>query len=137
MRLAKILIALFVAAIPSGIALADEPYLFNLLKEKPYRAAWTLMFKGETNVPSWVLTFAKTYDGVSAPSKAVEVDGQSDLVAWVCKPHDCGGNELYVLFAPGGAEAWGMLLEGEGNPRWLGKPSDAVKAVLTKAPTQQ
>jgi len=137
MRLKKVLSVLLVACVASGTALADEPYLFDLLKQAPYRAAWDAMFKGEKKIPGWIITFGKTYDGVASPGRTVEVDGQNDLLASVCKPHDCGDNQLFVLFAPDAAEAWGMLLAGGNNPRWFGAPGDAVKAVLAKAPEMQ
>jgi Inhibitor of vertebrate lysozyme (Ivy) len=66
--------------------------------------------------------------------KTLTVEGKSDTLGWVCKPHDCGGNQLFVLFAPVGAQAWAMLVSDDGgNPRWFGKPSDAIKAALAKA----
>src|SRR5580765_5266472 len=100
---------------------ADQPYLFDLLKQKPYHAAWNAMLKGEKKVDPWIITFGKTYDGVSDQIKSVTVDGAADTLGWVCKPHDCGGNELYLLFAPGGTAAWGMLVTDSGPPRWFGK----------------
>jgi hypothetical protein len=120
----------------AGAGHAEQPYLFDLLKQKPYHAAWDAMFKGEKKVDAWIITFGKTYDGVSDKVKTVSVDGQSDTYGWVCKPHDCGGNQLGVLFAPGGSAAWGMLVTDKGT-RWFGKPSDTVKAALTEASKQQ
>jgi len=115
---------------------ADQPYLFDLLKQKPYQTAWEAMFKGEKKVDAWIVTFGKTYDGVTDRIKTLAVDGQSDTLGWVCKPHDCGGNQLYVLFAPGASAAWGMLVTDKAA-RWFGTPSDSVKAALTKASKQQ
>ena len=134
MRVTKLLVGLLVAAVLSGVALADDPYLFDLLKQQTYRNAWNAMFSGEKNIPKWITTFAETYDGVASPAKPVDVGGQADLLSSVCKPHDCGGNELYVLFAPAGAQAWAMLIEGEENPRWFGAPNEAAKAVLRRGP---
>ena len=134
MRAAKILFVLVISGLVSGVAFADEPYLFDLLKQQAYRTAWNAMMHGEKNIPKWITTFAKTFDGVATPAQTVEVGGQSDLLASVCKPHDCGGNELYVLFAPRGAKAWGMLMEGENNPRWFGSPGAAEQAALRRGP---
>jgi hypothetical protein len=120
----------------SSASLADQPYLYDLLKQKPYHAAWDAMLKGEKKVDRWILTFGKTYDGVTDKVKTVAVDGQNDALGWVCKPHDCGGNQLYVLFAPDAKEAWGMLVTDKAT-RWLGAPSDSVKAALTNAAKQQ
>jgi Inhibitor of vertebrate lysozyme (Ivy) len=134
MRPTKLLIALFMAGVLSGPALGDDAYLFDLLKQQPYRDGWNAMFKGEKNVPKWITVFAKTYNGVATPAKPVDVEGQSDLLTSVCKPHDCGDNQLFVLFAPKGASAWGMLLEAGKDARWFGSPDDAAKAVLRSGP---
>ncbi len=124
------------ACVLASASFADQPYLYDLLKQKPYHAAWDAMLKGEKKVDKWIVTFGKTYDGVTDKVKTVTVDGQSDMLGWVCKPHDCGGNQLYVLFAPGGSSAFGMLVTDKGS-RWLGGPSDPVKAALTAASKQQ
>jgi hypothetical protein len=136
MRASRPLIAATLVCVLSSPSLADEPYLYDLLKQKPYHAAWDAMLKGEKKVDRWILTFGKTYDGVTDKVKTVAVDGQNDALGWVCKPHDCGGNQLYVLFAPDAKEAWGMLVTDKAT-RWLGAPSDSVKAALTNAAKQQ
>ena len=114
---------------------ADDRDLYDLLKEKPYHAAWDAMLKGEKKVDRWIVTFGKTGDGVVDKVKPVTVDGQNDTLGWVCKPHDCG-NQLYVLFAPDASAAWGMLVTDKGS-RWLGAPSESIKAALTNASKQQ
>jgi hypothetical protein len=110
------------------------PYLFDLLEIKIYRAGWDSMLKGQKNLPAWVSTFSKTMDGVATPSEDVDIDGQTYTYATVCKPHECGGNTLYVVFNSEGM-AWG-LLEGSAdgdNPkdRYLGKPNKAIADALT------
>jgi hypothetical protein len=107
---------------------ADGPYLFDLLKQQTYLSAWKAMLAGET-VPAWVGKYAKTFDGPSSPSKTVSVGGESDTLAWVCKAHDCGDNQLHVLFSPDGKRAWGLLVTG-GQRRWLGKPDAAIQAAI-------
>ena len=136
MRASRPLIAATLVCVLSSASLADEPYLYDLLKQKPYHAAWDAMLKGEKKVDRWILTFGKTYDGVTDKVKTVAVDGQNDALGWVCKPHDCGGNQLYVLFAPDAKEAWCMLVTDKVT-RWLGAPSVSVKAALTNAAKQQ
>ena len=114
---------------------ADDRDLYDLLKEKPYHAAWDAMLKGEKKVDRWIVTFGKTGDGVVDKVKTVTVDGQNDTLGWVCQPHECG-NQLYVLFAPDASAAWGMLVTDKGS-RFLGAPSEPIKAALTKASKQQ
>jgi hypothetical protein len=67
---------------------ADSPYLFDLLKQPNYLAAWNGMLAGE-QLPAWVGKYAKTFDGPSSPSKHVSVGSESYTLAWVCKAHDC------------------------------------------------
>jgi hypothetical protein len=113
---------------PATLVAAEKPYLFDLLGDDAYRNAWNAMLAGET-VPQWVKRYAATLEGPSSPSSEVMVGGEAYTLAWVCKAHDCGGNELYVLFAPGGAQAWGLLIAG-GNERWLGGPNAAIQAAI-------
>lgn len=86
------------------------------------------MLAGE-HVPAWVSNYAKTFDGPSSPSKTVQVGGQAYLLGYVCKAHDCGDNQLHVLFSPNGSRAWGLLVTGQ-QRRWLAKPDAAIQAAI-------
>ena len=114
------------------------PYLFELLKIDGYRKGFNAMLAHEKNLPAWVKSFAKTMNGVASPSEDITVDGALDVYATVCKPHDCYGNMLHVIFANGGEQAWGLLETPAGNgikTRLLGKPdkamADALRAKVT------
>jgi hypothetical protein len=113
---------------PAANALDDDPYLFDLLKQPSYLSAWKAMLAGE-HVPAWVSNYAKTFDGPSSPSKTVQVGGQAYLLGYVCKAHDCGDNQLHVLFSPNGSRAWGLLVTGQ-QRRWLAKPDAAIQAAI-------
>jgi len=126
--LARLLIALFLLGAGPALAKDDGPYLFDLMKQPHYLMAWKGMLVGET-VPPWVKTFTTSLNGTSAPSTTVSVGGELYLLGWVCKPHDCGGNELYALFAPGARQAWGLLISG-GKRSWLGRPDPAIQAAI-------
>jgi hypothetical protein len=71
----------------------------------------------------------KPFDGPSNPSTAVPIGNEVYTLGYVCQAHNCGGNELYVLFAPGGAQAWGLLITGE-DRKWLGNPDAAIQAAI-------
>jgi hypothetical protein len=130
MMLRSLILALLLlgSAPAANAAEADGPYLFDLLKQPTYLAAWNGMLAGE-QVPAWVGKYAKTFDGPSSPSKTVTVGGESYLLGWVCKAHDCGDNQLHVLFSPDGKRAWGLLLTGQ-QRSWLGKPDAAIQAAI-------
>src|SRR5712691_8679341 len=112
MRRALAIVCLALAILPSA-GNAEEPYLFDLPEQPAYRAAWNAMFKGEGRIDAWIVAFGKTYDGVAGPSTIVAVEGMSDRLEWVCKPHDCAGNQLYVLFSSDNTKAWGLLADGK------------------------
>jgi hypothetical protein len=110
------------------------PYLFELLQIKGYRKGFDAMLAHERHLPAWVTTFARTMNGVAGPSEDITVNGALDVFATVCKPHDCGGNMLYVIFANGGDPAWGLLeetgLNGKTKTRLLGRPDRAMAEAL-------
>jgi hypothetical protein len=124
-----LVIGLLLCGSPARAADAPSgPYLFDLLKQKPYLAAWNAMLAG-TSLPTWVKNYAKTFDGPSSPSKDVPIQGKVYTLGWVCKAHDCGDNQLHVLFAPGAAQAWGLLTL-SGQQKWLGNPDAAIQAAI-------
>ncbi|HZP09520.1 Ivy family c-type lysozyme inhibitor [Methyloceanibacter sp.] len=129
MILRRLVLAVLLLAAPAAYAGDDGPYLFDLLKQPAYLASWKAMLKGE-QVPAWVASYAKTFDGPSSPSKTVTVGGQAYMLGWVCKAHDCGDNQLHVLFAPQGKQAWGLLVSGS-NQKWLGRPDAGIQAAIT------
>ncbi len=127
MRRWALAFALAAAATP---AMAG-PYLFELLEIKAYRTGWDAMFKGEKNLPAWVIDFNKTLNGVSVPSADVDVGGQPYVYTTVCKPHDCGGNMIHVMFNQYEADtAFALLDDGSGRARFFGHPDKAMQAAL-------
>lgn len=122
--LAASCVSAFAADAPKG------PNLSDLMKQPAHRAAWYGMFAGETP-PSWVEDYAKTLDGPPTPSIAVAANGETYTLAFTCKANECGDNQLFVLFSPGGAKAWGLLIAGS-EQKWFGAPDEAIrKAILS------
>src|SRR5262245_35673024 len=86
----------------------SDPYLNDLLKKPDYLAAHNKMMGSSSYAPAWLKGYSKTLDGVTHPA----ISAGEYTMAEVCKPHDCGANDFYVLFAPDGKQAWGLLLTG-------------------------
>lgn len=129
MRAALPVLALVVSLAKALPALAqDAPYLPDLMEQPAYSEAWKKMVAGET-LPAWVNTFTKTQNAVAAPVQSISVAGQAYTLGWICEPHNCGGNEVYALFAPEARQAWGLLIS-NGKRRWLGNPDPAVQAAI-------
>ena len=115
---------------PGAMAQDDQgPYLFHLMKKPAYRRAWSDMTKGET-VPLWISKFGVSYNATGAPTTEVPVEGEPHTLAWICEPQNCGDNEIYVLFAPEGRQAWALLVSDGTKQQWLGNPNDVVKAAI-------
>ena len=104
------------------------PYLSELMKQPSHRAAWYGMLAGET-APSWVEDYAKTLDGPPTPSIAIETNDQTYTLAFTCKANECAENQLYVLFSPGGAKAWGLLITA-GQHQWFGAPDKGIQDAI-------
>jgi hypothetical protein len=110
----------------------DGAYLFDLLKQRPYLESWNTMLSHE-RVEPWLSHYAKSKDGPASPAQSITLDGETYLLTNVCKTHDCGDNMFYVVFAPHGTHAWGLLLTNQSNEKWIGNPSPQIRAVLEGA----
>ena len=109
---------------------ADGDYLFNTLKKPPYHRAWDALLASGGKVPAWLVGFGKGGNGVANPARTVIVEGQPYQLNFVCQAHNCGGNELHILFDAGATQAWGLLLEDGKSRRFLGNPDAAMRKVL-------
>lgn len=132
-RIVIALACLFLPLLTPWSVRAEEPYLFDLLDRPSFRHAWVALVAGEKHVPEWLAQYAATTDGPSRPSQKVTDLGSGYRLAWVCKTHDCGDNQFYVLFSEDGKKAWGMLLEADKPERFFGAPSKARQRLLREA----
>lgn len=132
---ASLLVAFFIGtatAMTSSSAFA-EAYLFELLTRSDYNKSWHALFLGEQHVDEWLTQYAKTKDGPATPGKTMKLGGASYQMNSVCKTHDCGDNIFYVLYAPNGSKAWGLLLKNGKNERFFGKPDQEKRNALRTA----
>jgi Inhibitor of vertebrate lysozyme (Ivy) len=125
----RVLVVSVLLLLGSVLAYAAEatkgPILADLMKVPSYRAAWISMLAGAT-VPPWIEDYVKTLDGPTTPSIAVQVGDDTYTLGFTCQANRCGDNQLYVLFSPGGAKAWGLLLTGKEH-KWLGSPEKSIQ----------
>lgn len=114
-----------------------EPYLYDLLKNPAHLKSWDAMFIGEKDVDAWLARYAKTKYGPTAPEPPIQLEQISYSTHMVCKVHDCGANRFFVMFAPDGHSAWGILLRIRKPERFFGHPDkDKKKALRTAANAQ-
>ena len=111
---------------------AAEPdtYLFDVLRHPQYKGALKQIL-GRKPVPAWVKAFMDRGDGVVSPMRTVDIDGHPYRLDHLCKPHDCAGNVLSVLWGPGGRKVSAALIQGGGAPVLYGDPSPEQAQALT------
>jgi hypothetical protein len=133
MRL-SVFLALLVASIAGAAAAAEDgSFLFDALRERPYRAAWDKLMKEVQPTPDWLMQFNRNFDGVSGPLKAVDVSGKPFRLAFVCKPQDCGDRKFEVMFDADATHAYGALGGRSDPPAFYGAPPPEVQEALAKA----
>ena len=130
--LAIVCVATVTALAGTAGAPAAEPdtYLFDVLRHPQYKAALKQILKAK-NVPGWVKAFMERGDGVVAPMKTIDLAGHPYRLDHLCKPHDCSGNVLAVLWSPGGRQVWAALVNEGGTPVLFGNPSAEKTQALT------
>lgn len=132
---ASLLVALVIGSsitMTSRTAFA-EAYLFEVLAKSTYYKSWNALFVGEENVDYWLAKYAKTKNGPAAPGIPVNLGDARYQINKVCKTHDCGNNQFFVLFAPNGVQAWGFLLKNRKDERFFGNPNEEKKKALRTA----
>jgi len=107
-----------------------NPYLFEQLRNPIYKATFNGLFKGQSRLEPWLRKYLRDRDGVDSPGETTQVAGMTCELYSVCKPHQCPGNVLVVLFQPGGAKAWAMLTANGKASRYFGNPDREMEATL-------
>ena len=113
-------------------AAADLPYLYDQIKKPPYMHSLRAALAGH-RVPGWIWVFLKGGRGVANPGLAVKAGDHPYELYNVCKAHDCANNVLFVLYAPDGAKAWGMLSVARRRPVLYGHPGSEQMQLLRSA----
>jgi hypothetical protein len=127
---------LFCAVCPLAVA-ASNVYLADAIKNSAYLNALTNLLNGAGKLPAWTRQLLQTTgDYVGTPAVYSTVDGTQYELFYNCMAHDCYNNELEVMFAPNGAQAWGALVVDGRTVSYLGGPSPAQQAALKAAMEQ-
>jgi hypothetical protein len=115
-------------------AAAEVPYLTDAIKNPAYLRALTTLLKSGPKLPRWtrqVLDRSGNY--VGTPATDATVGSTRYQLFFTCKAHDCDQNNLEIMFAPDGAQAWGAIVVDGRSPSYLGAPSAAQQAALKAA----
>lgn len=130
-KLKKILILAFMFFSLNCYA-ENNVYFYQLFSHGSYKQSLSKIFRSE-NKPSWITAYLATGNGVETPVRYVTLSDGRYILGDVCKPHDCGGNTLHILFSSSGNNAWAALYQ-EGQPAKLyGNPDPEKYQVLWNA----
>jgi hypothetical protein len=126
-RLRWVLVMLCMACAPAAAA---DPYLSDVIKKPAYARALTRLLDSAGKLPGWTPKVRKI--NTEQPRTRIAIGGITYEMFFTCKPHDCNDNQMVVMFAPNGVQAWGALREGK-RIRYFGGPSDAQQTALKEA----
>jgi hypothetical protein len=115
----------------STLVLAEQ-YPWELLKEdSKFRKSYHAML-GKKVHEKWLATLS----GPSTPVTKVTVLDVEYLYLHSCKPHDCGENNIVIIYSPKSLRIYGKLVE-QGAITKLGKPSKEIGTELDRLYDEQ
>ncbi|MEP7327771.1 MAG: Ivy family c-type lysozyme inhibitor [Betaproteobacteria bacterium] len=97
----------------------------DLLKSPKFKSVYAAAL-GPKGKERWLSTMTN-----SALVREVVIAGDRFQVATPCKPHDCGDNNLLLLFSPAKGVVFGKLYE-KGKTTLLGAPDPGMISELEK-----
>lgn len=121
----------FACALPAGAQQPAAGSPGDLLKDAGFRAAWAKAaapLSGER----WVARL----EGPAPQLRSVTLSGTAYTLAAVCKPHDCGDNNLVLLHDPSSGRVH-ALVHRAGRSRLLGAPPPEMAGELEKVWRQE
>jgi len=126
----------FLSAVASLVALpataSGEIYPVNVPTKYPksYAAFKAIVPKAWRNA-AWVYRL----QGTAGPVRTIDYSGKKFVLGTVCKPHDCGGNQLTFLLALDGSVAYALANSfdlTQTKDVVVGKPDAEGLKILTK-----
>lgn len=115
-----------------GAAIAADTMVTtdDLLKNPQFKSAY-LAALGPKAKEKWLREMTN-----SSLVRNVKLDGVDYQVAAPCKPHDCGDNNLLVIYSPTKGAVYGSLHE-KGRTTLIGAPGPALGAELERMWTKE
>ena len=99
----------------------------DLLRDARFKSAY-LAALGPLAREVWL----RRLDGPASPNRQVQVAGGNYTLAATCKPHDCGDNNMVLLYAPASGVIYGKVLQQGTRSTYFGAPSPPVAAALER-----
>ncbi|WP_079415456.1 Ivy family c-type lysozyme inhibitor [Thiomonas intermedia] len=97
----------------------------DLLRDPRFKAAY-LAALGPLAREAWL----RTLNGPAPPNRQVQIDGHTYTLSAACKPHDCGDNNLVLLYNPRSGTVHGRVLQQGRRATLIGKPPPRLAAAI-------
>ena len=106
------LVALMLLSTASSLAVADtNDYLTDMLKRPAYAKAVEALLQGGKGLPAWTRQIVQRGGNyVDPPATYAEIAAEQYQLNNACEAQDCIDNQIEIMFAPGGGQAWGALV---------------------------
>lgn len=112
---------------PGPISLEAASRPSELLRNAEFKALYLKTLGPRAKEP-WLARL----DGPAPELKTHKLQSVEYTVISACKPHDCGDNNLVLLYAPAQGQLFGKLYELDAGTTWLGDPPPVVKTEIEK-----
>lgn len=107
-------------------------HLPDIIAKPEYLASWNRLIDGEPRAEPWLKRYASSKYGTTVPGSRVALGDGDYMITMVCEPHNCGPRQFFVMFAPGGSAAWGILLIDTREEIVFGAPDAEKVAALRR-----
>ena len=99
---------------------------WDYLHDRPFQALYRKALGPKASI-SWIAKL----DGPSSGTKVVSAAGADYRLLAVCKPHDCGDNNLVILYSTTDKTVFGKIFERD-RSTLIGNPSPALATELER-----
>lgn len=126
MRILSLIITLVLIATP---AVGQEFYAHDIPTKNP-KAFRNYQESLRRSVPSWVWMeeWVGDLEGVAIPLERSQIDRKTVFTGWVCKPHDCLMNKVYLIVDQSRVAA--LIDIADARPYFVGQMSPGEKSCL-------
>jgi hypothetical protein len=127
-------IVLAACAACSTASAENDVYLTDAIKNQIYAQTLSNLLKESPGLPPWTQqTLKPTGDYVGVPRTFTTAGSTNYELFNSCKPHACSDNQLVIMFAPNGTQAWAAYAETGKPVIFLGVPSAEQQSALKAA----
>lgn len=101
----------FLVPLASKSAFTNLEYIWALRKNYPALIpTWHTILPNQYRNSDIDHNWIYNLDGTNSSVKITAINGENFFIGSVCKPHDCGGNNLVFLISINSPKAYGMII---------------------------